>query len=177
MPPRKAISLKIAGGGSDYVHGGISLQEICVPVIHFKNFRDGTHGYAERSFAELSLVTPPPTVTNLTCSLETLQGEPVGGETLPATDEVLPQTTDGDSVSDAAVLRADRTSADATQRVFPTTLHVCSAHLGKSYVPCRLIARRIDSKTPSTAGPGLIVLAETQLQIAFAPEEENAWRP
>lgn len=173
--PHKTVRLKKAGGGSNYVHGGISLQEICVPVIHFKNFRNGMRGYAERSFVGLSLVTPLSAVTNLTCSLEVLQDGPVGGKTLPATYEVLLQTEDGDSVSDAAVICADRTDIDATKRVFPVTLHVRSTYLGKSDIPCQLIARRIGSEALSTTDPERIVLAMTRLQIAFAPEEENAW--
>ncbi len=173
--PHKTVRLKKAGGGSNYVHGGISLQEICVPVIHFKNFRSGMRGYAERSFVGLSLVTPLSAVTNLTCSLEVLQDGPVGGKTLPATYELLLQTEDGDSVSDTAVIRADRTDADATKRVFPATLHVRSTYLGKCDIPCQLIARRIGSEALSTADPERIVLAMTRLQIAFAPEEENAW--
>ncbi len=31
--------IKISGGGENYVHGGVSLQELCVPVIIFKNIR------------------------------------------------------------------------------------------------------------------------------------------
>ena len=34
--PRDTVRLKINGGGENYVHGGISLQEMTVPVIAFK---------------------------------------------------------------------------------------------------------------------------------------------
>lgn len=177
LTPHEALRLKKAGGGNRYVHGGLSLQELCVPVIHFKNYRSGMRGYAERSFVGLSLVTQLPAITNLSCSLEVLQTEPVGGKTLPATYELQLQTPNDEALSDTTTLRADRTDADATKRTFLFTLHVRSTYLGKSGIPCQLVARCINADEPRT-GPlsqDPIVLAETQLQIAFAPEKENGW--
>lgn len=177
LAPHEAIRVKKAGGGSKYVHGGISLQELCVPVIHFKNYRSGMRGFTERSLAGLSLVTQLPAITNLSCSLEVLQTEPVGGKVLPATYEVQLQTLDGEALSDVATLRADRTDVDATKRTFPFTLHVKSAYVGKSGVPCQLVARcaHADGHGTGALPSDPIVLAETQLHIAFAPEEESAW--
>ena len=34
--PGQTIRIKTGGAGQNYVHGGISLQEMAVPVIHFK---------------------------------------------------------------------------------------------------------------------------------------------
>ncbi len=36
-PYEKIFASKKQGGGMNFVHGGISLQECCVPVIIFKN--------------------------------------------------------------------------------------------------------------------------------------------
>lgn len=159
------------------MYGGISLQELCVPIIHFKNCRSGMRGFTERSLAGLSLVTQLPAITNLICSLEVLQTEPVGGKVLPATYEVQLQTLDGEALSDVATLRADRTEVDATKRTFPFTLHVKSAYVGKSGVPCQLVARCADADEHGTGALACdpLVLAEAHLHIAFAPEEENAW--
>ncbi|OUO19295.1 BREX-1 system phosphatase PglZ type A [Collinsella sp. An307] len=175
--PHEAVRLKKAGGGDNYVHGGISLQELCVPVIHFKNYRAGMLGFAERSHVTLSLVTQLSAITNLTCSLEVLQNDPVGGKALSATYEVYLQTLGGELISDVATIHADRTSADATKRTFAFALHIRSAYLGKSGVPCQLVARLVaDSSAtvlPDDQGP--TVLSDTQLQIAFAPEENSTW--
>lgn len=177
LAPHEAVRMKKAGGGSRYVHGGISLQELCVPVIHFKNYRSGMRGFTERSLAGLSLVTQLPTITNLSCSFEVLQTEPVGGKILPATYEIQLQALDGEPLSDVATLRADHTDADATKRTFPFTLHVRSAYVGKNSVPCQLVARCADADEHGAGALACdpIVLAETQLHIAFAPEEEGAW--
>ena len=177
LTPHEAVRMKKAGGGSKYVHGGISLQELCVPVIHFKNYRSGMRGFTERSLAGLSLVSRLPAITNLSCSLEVLQAEPVGGKILPATYEIRLQALDGEPLSDIATLRADRADADATKRTLPFTLHVRSAYVGKSGVPCQLVARCADADEHGAGALPCdpIVLAETQLHIAFAPEEESAW--
>ena len=177
LTPHEALRLKKAGGGNRYVHGGLSLQELCVPVIHFKNYRSGMRGYAERSLVGISLVTQLPAITNFSCSLEVLQTEPAGGKILPATYEIQLQTLDGEALSDVATLRADRIDTDATKRTFPLTLHVRSAYPGKSNIPCQLVARCIDADEHRTNGlcQDPLVLAETQLQIVYAPEEENAW--
>lgn len=37
--PLDNIRMKKQGGGMNYVHGGISLQECVVPVVEFKNMR------------------------------------------------------------------------------------------------------------------------------------------
>ena len=177
LTPHEAIRLKKSGGGNKYVHGGISLQELCVPIIHFKNYRSGMRGYTERSLVGLSLVTQLHAITNLSCTLQVLQTEPVGGKILPATYMIQLQTSDGEALSDAVTLRADRSDSDATKRTFTFTLHIRSAYMGKSNIPCKLVAQCIDSGNLGSNSPSqdFLVLAEAQLQTAFAPEEENAW--
>ena len=35
--PYESVRIQKQGGGRNFVHGGVSLQECCVPVITFKN--------------------------------------------------------------------------------------------------------------------------------------------
>ena len=42
--PRENIRIKCAGG-TRFVHGGISLQEICFPIIQYKYLRTGYKSY------------------------------------------------------------------------------------------------------------------------------------
>ena len=176
LATHEAIRIKKAGGGDAYVHGGISLQELCVPVIHFKNYRSGMNGFEERTPATLSLVSQLSAVTNLTCTIQLLQDAPAGGKTLPAAYAICLQTGEGELISDAPTVRADRTDADPTRRTFSVTLHVRSTYLGKSGVACQLIARRLPDDTLETSKEANeTVLADTQLQIAFAPEDSTAW--
>ncbi len=54
LMPRECVRIAMAGGGENYVHGGISLQEMCVPVLRFRNRRAGSKGYVESAPVTLS---------------------------------------------------------------------------------------------------------------------------
>ncbi len=115
--PQEVVRIKVAGGGENYVHGGISLQEMVVPVITYKSMRSGHKQYVEVQNPGLSLISESRKVSNLIVSLDFLQKEPVGEKvqacnyTLRFTDEV------GTPVSDTQVVIADRTNNNASERV------------------------------------------------------------
>ena len=43
--PRESIRIKMSGGGLNFVHGGISLQEMVVPVIEYHHLRNESMEY------------------------------------------------------------------------------------------------------------------------------------
>ena len=43
--PRESIRIKMNGGGMNFVHGGISLQEMVVPVIEYHYLRNDSMEY------------------------------------------------------------------------------------------------------------------------------------
>lgn len=167
LAPRELVRVKRAGGGENYVHGGISLQELCVPVLRFRNFRSGSKGFAERTRAGISLVSPLKTVTNLSFSLDVLQDAPAVGKTLPATYELFVSERSGEQVTDSQTVIADRTDDDPTLRTFGVRLHVREAYAGRTGLPCQLVARSAEGDEA--------VLAKLTLQIAFAPAFECEW--
>lgn len=122
--PRECVRLRRPGGGENFVHGGISLQEMCVPVLTFSNKRAGTRGFVASSPVGLSLVTQLETISNASFFLEFLQDEAVGGKILPANYEVFVANRDGSPVTDAARIVADLTDIDATARRFKVMLTV-----------------------------------------------------
>lgn len=171
-----------------YVHGGVSLQELCVPVVHFKNYRAGSKGYRECSYATLSLVSPLPMITNLTFEIEVLQNEPVGGKTLPALYELQVVGQHDEPITDASRLAADRREPEATRRTSRTTLHVREQFASTGELRCRLIARVVDDNTTESLNgkdlgnsnarvdhAGESVLAEPVLLIATAPPRSSDW--
>lgn len=168
LAPRELIRVRRAGGGENYVHGGISLQELCVPVLRFRNFRSGSKGFAERARVGVSLVSPLRTVTNLSFSLDVLQDGPAVGKTLPATYELFVRERSGGKVTDAKTVIADRADDDPTLRTFRVRLHVREAYAGRTGLPCQLVARDTDDGDER-------VLAELTLQIAFAQPFESEW--
>lgn len=122
--PRECVRLRRPGGGENFVHGGISLQEMCVPVLTFSNKRAGTRGFVASSPVGLSLVTQLESISNTSFFLEFLQDEAVVGKILPANYEVFVVDRSGNPVTDIARIVADLTEVDATARRFKVMLTV-----------------------------------------------------
>lgn len=165
---RECVRIAMAGGGENYVHGGISLQEMCVPVLRFRNRRAGSRGYVESSPVAISLVSTLDTITNSLFTLELLQDEPAGGKALPAEYEVFVSNTAHEPVTDVARVVADRTSADASERTFVVRLSLrpgFSPSEGERYP---LLARNVGTGEVTT-------LRELRMQVAFAPSIDFGW--
>ncbi|WP_313449910.1 BREX-1 system phosphatase PglZ type A [Streptococcus parasuis] len=116
--PQDTVRIKVQGGGENFVHGGISMQEMVVPVIVYKGMRSGYKRFVEVQNPGLSLISESRKVSNLIFSLDFLQKQPVGEKvqacnyTLYFTDEL------GVPVSDTQTVIADRSSINASERVF-----------------------------------------------------------
>jgi uncharacterized protein (TIGR02687 family) len=86
--PLDNIRIKKQGGGMNYVHGGISLQEMVVPVIEFKNMRASSKKFVDVKKAELQLISQSRKVSNSIFSLDFYQKEAVSGKVAAATYEI-----------------------------------------------------------------------------------------
>lgn len=116
--PQDSTRIKISGGGENYVHGGASLQELCVPVIAFKNLRTNSKKYVEISNAELKLLSENRKITNLLFSLDFFQKQPVGNKVQPCAYTIYMTDEEGVLISDRQTVIADRTNLNASERVF-----------------------------------------------------------
>lgn len=104
-----------AGGGSCYVHGGSSLQEMLVPVIEMTT----KTGQQKKVFqkARISLVSILNKITNLITTLEFIQSEPVGDGVNEAQYRIFFIDAEGNKISSENVLVADKKDADAQKRI------------------------------------------------------------
>lgn len=116
--PQDSTRIKVKGGGENYVHGGISLQEMVVPVIAFKNLRTSSKQFVELSNAQLGLLSESRKITNLIFSLDFFQRQPISDKVQPCTYTVYMSDDEDRVVSDRQTLIADRTSSNASERVF-----------------------------------------------------------
>lgn len=116
--PLQNIRIRKSGGGMNYVHGGISLQECVVPVITFKNLRSNSKNFVDIRKAELQLISRSRKVSNSIFSLDFYQKEPVGGKRIPAEYEIYMADADGRAVSNRQKIIADKISPDASDRLF-----------------------------------------------------------
>ena len=116
--PLDNIRMKKQGGGMNYVHGGVSLQEMVVPVIEYKNVRSTSKKFVDVRKAALQLTSQSRKVSNSIFSLDFYQKEAVGGKVAEATYEIYMADADGRAVSDRKTIIADRTSGNGSDRMF-----------------------------------------------------------
>jgi hypothetical protein len=115
--PKDAIRLKKQGGGANYVHGGITLQECVVPIIEFKNVRSDSKAFVQTKKATIQILSQSRKISNSIFSIDFYQSEIVGGKILPATYELYMVDAMGQIVSDRQVVIADKTGENGADRV------------------------------------------------------------
>ncbi len=120
--PLDTIRIRKQGGNNRYIHGGLSLQELCVPVIAFKNKRVTSKNYVETQKAPLRLVSQSRKISNRVFSLDFYQAEAVGGKTAAATYLVYITDAVGNLVSDQQTVIADKSGESDAQRLFRVRL-------------------------------------------------------
>ena len=158
--PQDTVRIKVQGGGENYVHGGISLQEMVVPVIVYKGMRTGYKKYVEVQNPGMSLISESRKVSNLMFSLDFLQKQPVGDKVQPC-NYTLHFTDDvGAPVSDFQTVIADRTSNNASDRVFRVRFTLKQTQYKKNKLYRLVIAN--DTDAPEEV--------EFRIDIAFADD-------
>lgn len=130
--PMDNIRMKKQGGGMNYVHGGISLQESVVPVIEFKNMRANSKNFIDVKKAVLQLISQSRKVSNSIFSLDFYQTEPVSGKTAAASFDIYMADVSGKAVSDTKTIIADKTSNNGSGRVFRTRFTLKSVEFKKT---------------------------------------------
>lgn len=165
IAPRECVRIKKPGPGENYVHGGLSLQECCVPVIQFRNKRAGAKGYEETRPAAFKVLSTSRRVTSLMFKVELFQKDRVEGKVLPAEYEVCMTDASGNEVSDVRKAHADMTNPDETARVCKLQL-VLKA--GRQYDPKKthyLLCR-------DKASGQIAWKEEYQIDIPFVPMDD-----
>jgi len=142
--PQDTIRMKVQGGGENYVHGGISLQELVVPVIAFKNLRATNKNYVEVKNAELKLLSESRKISNLIFSLEFHQRQPVGDKVQPCTYSIYMTDDEGVAVSDRQAIIADKSSDNAADRIFRVRFNLKAGTYDKKKVYRLVIANDIE---------------------------------
>jgi len=158
--PQYTVRIKVAGGGDNYVHGGISLQEIAVPVIVYKAMRSRSKKYIEVTNPGLTLISESRKIANLMFSLEFMQRTPVGDKVQPCNYSLYFIGDDGAKISDEQTVIADRSSANASERVFRVRFTLKSMSFDRNIAYRLIIAN--DTDAPEEV--------EFRIDIAFADD-------
>lgn len=113
--PKGVIRYKVQGAGTNYVHGGASLQEIIVPVIRFKNIRKDEY---KATKVEVKLTNISRKITNRITYLEFFQTELVEDKRTPLKLKLYFEDKEGNRISNENIIIADSRSKNPRDRTY-----------------------------------------------------------
>ena len=158
----------MTGAGLNFVHGGISLQEMVVPVIEYHFLRNQSKEYKKNKSkydtkpVEISLLSANRKISNMIFSLNFYQKDAVGGNREAATYQLYFTDSSGKTISDVQKIIADKTSDNGQERTFRCSFNLKSLKYSNTETYYLVIADE----------NGLQVQREEfQIDIAFAVDE------
>jgi len=164
--PRENIRLKLSGAGVNFVHGGVSLQELVVPVIDYhylrtdsKDFRRNRDKYDTKPVT-VSLISANRKISNMLFALNFYQQEAVGDNRSACNYSVFFRDASGKVISDTQRIIADKTNAIGQERTFRCTFNLKPQQYS-SLDTYYLVIQDESGKQPP-------VIEEFQIDIAFA---------
>lgn len=169
--PRENIRIKMSGGGLNFVHGGISLQEMVVPVIDYHHLRNDSMEYKRNKQkydtkpVTLSLLSASRKISNMIFSLNFYQKDAVGANREAATYQVYFTDSNGKQISDVQKIIADKTTDNATERTFRCTFNLKPLKYSNTEIYYLVIADERGFQLPQRE--------EFHIDIAFAVDEFN----
>ena len=166
LAPLDIVRIKKGGSGENYVHGGISIEELMIPLIKYENIRTTSkeyqrnHDLYDKKNVELQLIDDSRKISNLNVSLKFLQKNPVGGTYLAANYEIYMQDSNNKVISDIKTIIADKTDEDTTNRQFKVMLSLKNREYDSKEKYYLLVVNK-DSND-------VILRIEYQISIAFS---------
>lgn len=167
--PRESVRIKKKGGGLNFVHGGISLQEMVVPVIEYHYLRNDSKAYQRNKAkydtkpAEVSLLSASRKISNMIFSLNFYQKDAVSDNRSAANYLLYFVDSDGKQISDTAKIIADKTNENGQERVFRCSFNLKSLKYDNRASYFLVIADESGLQMPQKE--------EFQIDIAFAVDE------
>lgn len=166
--PHGCIRIKMKGGGLNFVHGGISLQEMVVPLIDYRFLRNDSKEYKKNKArydtrpVTVSLLSSSRKISNMIFSLTFYQKEAVAANLRAATYQLYFTDSMGKQVSDVPRIIADKTEENAEERKFRVSFNLKSIKYDNTESYYLVIADE----------DGLAVSREEfRIDIAFAVDE------
>jgi len=105
--------MRQSGTGSRFVHGGLSLQESIIPLIHFKKKRNTED---DSRLVDVELIKTIRRITTYQVVLSFYQAQAVGGKVRPRTLRISFVAPSGELISDTQKVVFDSTAAEERLR-------------------------------------------------------------
>ncbi len=128
--PKENIRIKRKGSGENFVHGGVSLQEMVVPVITYNHLRNTSKEYLKNkakydtTLVEVGLVSSSRKISNMIFALNFFQKEQVSDVKTESSYTVYFANAEGLQISDSQKIIASKTSEDTRERSFRCTFNL-----------------------------------------------------
>lgn len=164
--PRESVRIKMSGSGMNYVHGGISLQEMVVPVIEYHFLRNDSKEYRTNKSrydtkpVTVNLLSATKKISNMIFSLNFYQKEAVGDNREACNYSVYFTDSNGKQISDVQRIIADKTSVNSQDRTFRCSFNLKPLKYSKTEIYYLVIADESGLQAPQRL--------EFQIDIAFA---------
>lgn len=169
--PRENVRIKMSGGGLNFVHGGISLQEMVVPVIDYQYLRSSSKTYQrnrekyDTKPVTVNLLSATRKISNMIFSLNFYQQEAVADNRSACNYLLYFTDASGKQISDTARIIADKTSDNGQERTFRCSFNLKSLKYSSQDSYYLVIADESGLQAPQRE--------EFQIDIAFALDEFN----
>lgn len=128
--PKHNIRIKKQGGGINFVHGGISLQEMVVPLIRYRHLRNDNKEYQRNRNkydvkpVELNILSTGRKISNMIFNLSFYQSEMLSVNREAANFLLYFVDEYGEKVSDEVRIIADKNTENEQDRVFNVTFNL-----------------------------------------------------
>lgn len=167
--PRASVRIKKKGGGLNFVHGGISLQEMVVPIIEYHYLRNDSKAYQRNKAkydtrpVEVGLLSASRKISNMIFSLNFYQKEAVSDNRSAANYLLYFVDSNGKQISDTTKIIADKTSENGQERIFRCSFNLKSLKYDNRASYYLVIADESGLQMPQKE--------EFRIDIAFAVDE------
>ena len=161
--------IKLIGSGLNFVHGGISLQEMVVPVIEYHHLRNDSMEYRRNKQkydtkpVDVNLLSASRKISNMIFSLNFYQKDAVGANREATTYQLYFTDANGKQISDMQKIIADKVSDNGTERTFRCTFNLKPLKYSNMETYYLVIADEQGLQMPQRE--------EFQIDIAFAVDE------
>jgi uncharacterized protein (TIGR02687 family) len=141
--PRGSLRFAIQGAGAQYVHGGASLQEVCVPIItyHHKRAEKGDDGIVRKVEVQVNASTRR--ITNNRFKFKLMQVQAVEGRWRSRRVTVGLYDRSGAAITDIKTVELNSNSQQPIDREFSQSLTIAMSHPPDS---ANLIVRDADDE-------------------------------
>jgi uncharacterized protein (TIGR02687 family) len=112
----------LQGSGKRYVHGGFSLQEVVIPVVHINKSRSDDTGRVS-----VEIIRMPAKLTTGHVALSTYQEKPVTPKLLPRALKIGIYASDGQAISEIKAITFDSKDEEPRKREMSVALALSKA--------------------------------------------------